>query len=58
MAPAPSRHSVWAPAALLAALPATTRAIAVLDRCKEPGADGEPLFKDVLVAMWCARWFS
>ncbi|HRH13727.1 MAG TPA: pyruvate:ferredoxin (flavodoxin) oxidoreductase [Azonexus sp.] len=41
----------WAPAALLAALPATTRAIAVLDRCKEPGADGEPLFKDVLVAL-------
>jgi len=41
----------WAPAALLAALPVTTRAIAVLDRCKEPGADGEPLFKDVLVAL-------
>jgi len=41
----------WAPAALLAALPPTTRRIAVLDRCKEPGADGEPLFKDVLVAV-------
>jgi pyruvate-ferredoxin/flavodoxin oxidoreductase len=41
----------WAPAALLAALPASTRSIAVLDRCKEPGADGEPLFKDVLVAL-------
>ena len=41
----------WAPAALLTALPATTRAIAVLDRCKEPGADGEPLYKDVLVAL-------
>ncbi len=41
----------WAPAALLAALPATTKGIAVLDRCKEPGADGEPLFKDVLVAL-------
>jgi pyruvate-ferredoxin/flavodoxin oxidoreductase len=41
----------WAPAALLAALPVTTKAIAVLDRCKEPGADGEPLFKDVLVAL-------
>ena len=37
--------------ALLAALPVTTRRIAVLDRCKEPGADGEPLFKDVLVAL-------
>ncbi|NTV70391.1 MAG: pyruvate:ferredoxin (flavodoxin) oxidoreductase [Azonexaceae bacterium] len=41
----------WAPAALLAALPETTKAIAVLDRCKEPGSDGEPLFKDVLVAL-------
>ncbi len=41
----------FAPAALLAALPASTRSIAVLDRCKEPGADGEPLFKDVLVAL-------
>ncbi|MFZ2973993.1 MAG: pyruvate:ferredoxin (flavodoxin) oxidoreductase [Ferribacterium limneticum] len=41
----------WAPEALLAALPVTTRAIAVLDRCKEPGSDGEPLFKDVLVAL-------
>ncbi|HZX33077.1 MAG TPA: 2-oxoacid:acceptor oxidoreductase family protein, partial [Rhodocyclaceae bacterium] len=41
----------FAPAALVAALPASVRAIAVLDRCKEPGADGEPLFKDVLVAL-------
>ena len=41
----------WSPAALLAALPATVRTLAVLDRCKEPGADGEPLFKDVLVAL-------
>ena len=41
----------WAPGALLAALPATTKAIAVLDRCKEPGAEGEPLYKDVLVAL-------
>ncbi len=41
----------WAPAALLAALPSTTRSIAVLDRCKEPGAEGEPLYKDVLVAL-------
>ncbi|MBS0542538.1 MAG: pyruvate:ferredoxin (flavodoxin) oxidoreductase, partial [Proteobacteria bacterium] len=41
----------FAPAALLAALPASVRAIAVLDRCKEPGADGEPLFKDVMVAL-------
>ncbi|MCK6387686.1 MAG: pyruvate:ferredoxin (flavodoxin) oxidoreductase [Zoogloea sp.] len=35
---------------LLAAIPASARAIAVLDRCKEPGADGEPLYKDVLTA--------
>ena len=41
----------WAPQALLAALPATVRAIAVLDRTKEPGADGEPLFKDVLATL-------
>lgn len=41
----------FAPAALVAALPASVRSIAVLDRCKEPGADGEPLFKDVLVAL-------
>jgi pyruvate-ferredoxin/flavodoxin oxidoreductase len=37
--------------ALLAALPATTQAVAVLDRCKEPGADGEPLYKDVITAL-------
>ncbi|MBZ0069633.1 MAG: pyruvate:ferredoxin (flavodoxin) oxidoreductase, partial [Thiobacillus sp.] len=34
--------------ALLAALPISAKAIAVLDRCKEPGADGEPLYKDVV----------
>lgn len=37
-------------AALIEALPATVRAIAVLDRTKEPGSNGEPLFADVLVA--------
>ncbi|MDR0993382.1 MAG: pyruvate:ferredoxin (flavodoxin) oxidoreductase, partial [Verrucomicrobiota bacterium] len=31
-----------------AALPKTARSIAVLDRTKEPGSDGEPLYKDVL----------
>lgn len=41
----------WAPEALLAALPPSVFAVAVLDRCKEAGADGEPLFKDVLVAL-------
>jgi len=35
---------------LLAAMPVTTRAVAVLDRCKEPGAAGEPLYQDVLTA--------
>ncbi|WP_050416514.1 pyruvate:ferredoxin (flavodoxin) oxidoreductase [Azoarcus sp. CIB] len=40
-----------APAALVAALPRSAKAIAVLDRCKEPGADGEPLYKDVAVAL-------
>ena len=31
----------------LAALPKTTKRVAVLDRTKEPGANGEPLFLDV-----------
>jgi pyruvate-ferredoxin/flavodoxin oxidoreductase len=33
------------------ALPATTRKIAVLDRTKEPGAGGEPLYLDVTTAI-------
>jgi pyruvate-ferredoxin/flavodoxin oxidoreductase len=37
--------------ALLAALPETVRRIAVLDRTKEPGAGGEPLFLDVTSAL-------
>jgi pyruvate-ferredoxin/flavodoxin oxidoreductase len=37
--------------ALLAALPATARRVAVLDRTKEPGSLGEPLFLDVLGAL-------
>ena len=32
-------------------LPKSVRAIAVLDRTKEPGSDGEPLYKDVLAAL-------
>ncbi len=32
---------------LLAAIPATVKRIAVLDRTKEPGANGEPLYLDV-----------
>jgi pyruvate-ferredoxin/flavodoxin oxidoreductase len=38
-------------AAFVVALPATTRAIAVLDRTKEPGALGEPLYQDVVTAL-------
>ena len=37
--------------ALLAALPATVSSIAVLDRTKEPGAVGEPLFQDVVTTL-------
>jgi len=37
---------------LLAAVPATARRIAVLDRTKEPGAAGEPLFLDVKEAFY------
>ena len=36
---------------LIRALPPTTRTIAVLDRTKEPGASGEPLYKDVVTAV-------
>ncbi len=36
--------------ALIEALPSTVRSIAVLDRTKEPGAAGEPLFGDVMIA--------
>ena len=35
-------------AALMAALPPSARRVAVLDRTKEPGSLGEPLFLDVL----------
>ncbi len=38
-------------AAFVKALPNTTRRIAVLDRTKEPGAIGEPLYQDVLTAL-------
>nr|VFK46182.1 MAG: pyruvate-ferredoxin/flavodoxin oxidoreductase [Candidatus Kentron sp. TC] len=39
---------------LLASVPSSVRKIAVLDRTKEPGADGEPLYKDVLGAFAAA----
>ena len=39
----------------LGALPATARKIAVLDRTKEPGSIGEPLYQDVVTALAEAR---
>ncbi|MCL1892190.1 MAG: pyruvate:ferredoxin (flavodoxin) oxidoreductase [Alphaproteobacteria bacterium] len=38
-------------AAFLEALPKTAKNIAVLDRTKEPGAIGEPLYQDVVTAL-------
>ena len=36
---------------LIAAIPETVKSIAVLDRTKEPGAIGEPLYLDVVAAL-------
>ena len=36
---------------LLAAIPASCKQIAVLDRTKEPGSQGEPLYQDVVMAL-------
>ena len=36
---------------IIAALPSTVRSIAVLDRTKEPGAVGEPLYLDIVTAL-------
>src|SRR5262249_16155262 len=41
----------WAPASR-AALRATTGAVGVLDRTKEPGVVGEPLYQDVVTALY------
>ncbi len=38
--------------AFLKALPATARKVAVLDRTKEPGAVGEPLYSEVVTALF------
>ncbi len=35
----------------IAAIPATAKSIAVLDRTKEPGGAGEPLYQDVITAL-------
>ena len=40
---------------LLAALPVTCRSLAVLDRTKEPGSIGDPLYLDILGALAEAR---
>ena len=41
---------------LIEALPASVRKIAVLDRTKEPGSQGEPLYQDVVTALANAGW--
>ncbi len=41
----------FCPDKLIAAIPATAKKIAVLDRTKEPGAQGEPLYLDVMTAL-------
>ena len=43
--------------ALVEALPKTVKIIAALDRTKEPGAQGEPLYQDVLTAL-AENWAS
>ncbi len=41
----------FAPRQMLAALPASVKALAVLDRAKEPGSSGEALYTDMLTAL-------
>ncbi|MBR6687719.1 MAG: pyruvate:ferredoxin (flavodoxin) oxidoreductase [Clostridia bacterium] len=45
----------FAAKAFLKALPRTTKKIAVLDRTKEPGSLGEPLYLDVCTALFDAK---
>ncbi len=48
----------FVPERFVAVLPASTQSIAVLDRTKEPGAMGEPLYQDVVTALseaWAGR---
>ena len=42
----------WSVEDFVAALPATVKKIAVLDRTKEPGSIGEPLYQDVITALY------
>ena len=37
--------------AFMNSLPATVKSIAILDRCKEPGAAGEPLYQDIVTVL-------
>ena len=46
----------FAPEKLLEAFPASVKKVAVLDRTKEPGAMGEPLYQDVVTALANAGW--
>jgi pyruvate-ferredoxin/flavodoxin oxidoreductase len=41
----------FSPSHFVAALPSTVQSIAVLDRTKEPGSLGEPLYQEVLTAL-------
>ncbi|MDE6277947.1 MAG: pyruvate:ferredoxin (flavodoxin) oxidoreductase [Muribaculaceae bacterium] len=41
----------WSTDSFIAALPPTVSAIAVLDRTKEPGSQGEPLYQDVATSV-------
>lgn len=47
----------WDAESFVKALPMTTRRIAVLDRTKEPGSAGEPLYQDVVTSL-CEAWHS
>jgi pyruvate-ferredoxin/flavodoxin oxidoreductase len=42
----------WSPSRFISALPISVRRIAVLDRCKDPAASGEPLFLDVCATVY------
>lgn len=41
----------WNSKVLLAQIPATVRKVAVLDRTKEPGSGGEPLYQQIAMTL-------
>ena len=41
----------FSPEHMIAALPSSVKKVSVLDRCKEPGSDGEPMYKDMVTAL-------